>query len=164
MRVARQAKARTTSTQTSQEQVPVERPSVPPGLTRLPGHAARRTSERREYARARLALSLSVSRIAGQAIARRAILRTKDISSSGAFFLYPRRIAPGTPLALEVSLLDGRPRHRAVRMCTEAHVVRAKAVGKPGWYGLAVAFDDIRYHRDESLLGRSKLQASLSGS
>lgn len=107
-----------------------------------------RAQERRGYVRARLALPLHVSRIAGQASSAAPTLHVQDISSSGAFFMYPQRIEPGTPLALEVSLIEERPRHRAVRMCVDAHVVRAETAGKAGWHGLAVAFDDIRYMRN----------------
>jgi hypothetical protein len=102
-----------------------------------------------------MALSLFVRRIAGQPSDRPVPLHTVDISPSGASFLYPHRIDPGTPLLLEVALLDQRRRHRAVRMSTDAHVVRAEAASKRGWHALAVAFDDIRYERGEHSLAHS---------
>lgn len=131
MRVAHQTKSRTTAT-----------PEAPVG----------RIHERRAYVRARLPLPLWVCRIAGQASSIPPMLRIQDISSSGAFFLYPERIDPGTPLSLEVSLIEERRRHRAVRMCVDAHVVRTEAAGKAGWHGLAVAFDDIRYVRNRQFV------------
>ena len=121
-----------------------------------------RVHERRAYVRARLALPLCVCRIAGQASSATPMLRVHDISSSGAFFMYPDRIEPGTPLVLEVSLIEERPRHRAVRMCVDAHVVRAEAAGKPGWHGLAVAFDDIRYVRNGHYGKPSALATALA--
>jgi len=121
-----------------------------------------RLRERRAYVRARLALPLCVSRVAGQTSCATPVLRVHDISSSGAFFMYPHRIDPGTPLALEVSLLEERPRHRAVRMCVDAHVVRAEAAGEPGWHGLAVAFDDIRYVRNGHYVKPPALATALA--
>jgi hypothetical protein len=109
-----------------------------------------------------MALALSVRRVAGQPSSESLTLRTIDISSSGALFLYPQRIEPGTPLRIEVTLIEERLRHRAVRMCTDAHVVRAQTNGKPGWYALAVAFDEIGYERDEHLLRRSEPRAAGS--
>ncbi len=140
MRVARQSKSKTTLASESQ---------------------IARVLERRAYVRARLPLTLCVARVAGQASSEPPVLRLRDISSSGAFFLYPEKIEPGTPLALEVSLIRERRRHRAVRMCVDAHVVRAEAAGKAGWHGLAVAFDDIRYVRNEDLIGRSSRPTDL---
>jgi len=110
-----------------------------------------RVLERRAYVRARLKLPLCVSRIAGQAT-EAPTLHVHDISSSGAYFIYPDRIEPGTPMTLEVSLIEERRRHRAVRMCVDAHVVRTKDAGKPGWHGLAVAFDEIRFVRNGHVL------------
>jgi hypothetical protein len=102
-----------------------------------------------------MTLSLAVRRVAGQPSSQTLALRTIDISSSGASFLYPHRIEPGTPLRIEVTLIEERLRHRAVRMCTDAHVVRAEAAEKSDWHTLAVVFDEIGYERDEHLLARS---------
>src|SRR5579871_2431845 len=98
-----------------------------------PAAPGNRNHERRAYVRARLTLPVWVCRIAGQASPAPPPLRIHDISSSGAFFLYPEKIDPGTPLSLEVSLIEERRRHRAVRMCVDAHVVRAEAAEKSGW-------------------------------
>lgn len=114
---------------------------------RIP-YAVGRTHERRAYMRVRLALSLRVRRIAGQREERARPLRTVDVSSSGAYFLSPRRMEPGTPIQLELLIVDRPLGGGSVRMCTEAHVVRADRRSNPGWYGLAVAFDDISFLRD----------------
>jgi hypothetical protein len=111
-----------------------------------------RPNERRAYARARLSLPLQIERVGGQRHKQTYPLRTTDISSSGLFFLSPIRMEAGTPIELEVKLI-GEPVARAtVHMSAIAHVVRAEAAEKPGWYGVAAAFDDIRYRRDEHLL------------
>ena len=119
--------------------------------TAAPELPVERTFERRAYVRARLKLPLCVCRIAGQA-AEAPTLHVHDISSSGAYFIYPHRVEPGTPVTLEVSLIEERRRHRAVRMCVDAHVVRTTDAGRPGWHGLAVAFDEIRFVRNGQFL------------
>ena len=77
----------------------------PQEILRVPTQAVGRAQERRAYPRARLSLSLSVRRIAGQP-GEHDHLRTEDISSNGVFFLYPQHIEPGTPIELEVLLVD----------------------------------------------------------
>lgn len=122
----------------------------PQGIPRVPTHAVGRVEERRAYARARLSLSLSVRCIAGQN-SEQDPLRTEDISSNGVFFLSPQRIDPGTPIELEVLLVDRALGRGSVRMRTMAHVVRAETSHATGWHGLAATFDDISFTRDESL-------------
>lgn len=93
---------------------------------------------------------MHVHRVAGQREFDAAPLRTKDISSSGVYFLSPRRIEPGTPVELQVVLVD-RPFDRpSVLMRTEAHVVRVEKASRTGWHGVAVAFDDISFSQGAS--------------
>jgi hypothetical protein len=126
----------------------------PKGIARVPTHAVRPPDERRAYARARLSLPLWVKRIAGQRERLEEPLRTANISSSGVLFLCPQRIEPGTPIEIEVCLVD-RPFGRGtVRMRTEAHIVRAEPASRPGWHALAATFDDISFHREEPLPSR----------
>ncbi len=123
-------------------------------MARVPTHAVRPPEERRAYARAKLSLPLRVKRIAGQREQKGELLRTANISSSGVLFLYPQRIEPGTPVEIEVCLVD-RPFGRGtVRMKTEAHIVRAEAASRPGWHMLAATFDDITFQREEPLPSR----------
>jgi hypothetical protein len=130
----------------------------PKGIARVPTHTVGRARERRRYTRARLALPLVLQRIAGQRSSSHHSLRTRDISSSGIFFLSPKRMDPGTPVELEV-LLVSRPLGRgAVRMCAEAHVVRAEPTDNEGLYGVAVTFDDITYRRDDSTPSRRPIR------
>jgi hypothetical protein len=126
----------------------------PKGIARVPTHAVRPVEERRSYTRARLSLPLRLKRIAGQRKYKDQLLRTANISSCGVLFLCPQRIEPGTPLEIEVLLVD-RPLGRgSVRMTTEAHVVRAQPSSRHGWHALAAAFDDITFQRDEPLPSR----------
>jgi hypothetical protein len=126
----------------------------PKGIARVPTHAVRPPEERRAYARAKLSLPMRVRRIAGQKERSTEPLRTSNISSSGVLFLCPHRIEPGTPIQIEVCLID-RPFGRGtVRMKTEAHIVRAEPAARPGWHSLAATFDDITFQREEALPSR----------
>jgi hypothetical protein len=130
----------------------------PKGIARVPTHAVRPPEERRAYARAKLSLPLRVKRIAGQRELLGEALRTTNISSSGVLFLCPQRIEPGTPVEIEVCLVD-RPFGRGtVRMRTEAHIVRAETSSRPGWHSLAATFDDITFQREEPLPSRFQRQ------
>jgi hypothetical protein len=126
----------------------------PKGIARVPTHAVRAPEERRAYARAKLSLPLRVKRVAGQLERRGEPLRTTNISSSGVLFLSPNLIEPGTPVALEVCLVD-RPFGRgSVKMTTEAHIIRSESAPRPGWHYVAAAFDDITFEREEPLPSR----------
>ncbi len=119
------------------------------GFLRVPTHAVAVVDERRAYPRAALSLPLRLKRVGGQREPQPVTLLTKNISSSGVYFLCPRWIEPGTPIELEVGLVD-RPLGRgSVRMTTAAHIVRVDPTDTPGWHGLAASFDDITFQRDE---------------
>jgi hypothetical protein len=126
----------------------------PRGISRVPTHAVRPVEERRAYARAKLSLPLRLKRIAGQREHNYHTLRTTNISSSGVLFQCPQRIEPGTPIEIEVCLVDRPLGQGTVRMMTEAHVVRAEACPDAGWHSLAASFDDISFQRDEALPAR----------
>jgi PilZ domain len=130
----------------------------PKGIARVPTHAVRHVEERRAYTRAKLSLPLRLKRIAGQREHKHQSLRTTNISSSGVLFHYPQRINPGTPIEIEICLVD-RPFGRGtVKMKTEAHVVRAESAPRHGWHALAVTFDDITFLREEPLPSRFQRQ------
>ena len=126
----------------------------PKGIARVPTHAVRPVEERRAYTRAKLSLPLRLKRIAGQREHGDHALRTTNISSSGVLFLCPRRIEPGTPIEIEVCLVDRPSGRGTVLMKTEAHIVRAEPASRPGWHALAATFDDITFQRDEPLPSR----------
>jgi hypothetical protein len=123
----------------------------PKGISRVPTHAIRPVEERRAYARAKLSLPLRLVRVAGKRENKQQTLRTANISSSGVLFLCPQRIEPGTPIEIQVCLVDRPLGQGTVRMMTEAHIVRAEPASEPGWHSLAAIFDDISFHRDEHL-------------
>jgi len=129
----------------------------PYGFARVPTHAVGVVDDRRAYPRAALSLPLRLKRVAGQREPSAVTLLTKNISSSGVYFLSPRWIEPGTPIELEVALVDRPIGQGSVRMTTAAHVVRVEPTNTPGWHGLAATFDDISFQRDEPIPPRYQI-------
>ncbi len=120
-------------------------------FARVATHVVGVAQERRVCPRAVLCLPLRLVRVAGQQEPVPVTLVTRNISSSGVFFLAPLPIDPGTPIEIEVGLVD-RPLGRGnVRMCTAAHVVRLARAETPGWHGIAATFDDFDFQRDDTV-------------
>ena len=118
---------------------------------RVPTHAVGVAEDRRRCPRACLCLPLQLTSIDGHAEALPVTLVTKNISSTGIYFLAPRVIEPGTAIELEVALVE-RPLGRgSVRLRTAAHVVRIDLCEIPGWNGFAASFDDIDFQRDDRI-------------
>ncbi|MFZ0640367.1 MAG: PilZ domain-containing protein [Candidatus Acidiferrales bacterium] len=116
---------------------------------RVPTHAISVAEDRRRSPRAYLSLPLQLTSIEGRSEAAPITLVTKNISSSGIYFLAPRNIEPGTAIELQVALIE-RPLGRgSVRLKTAAHVVRMEECDVPGWFGFAASFDDIDFDRDD---------------
>lgn len=121
----------------------------PRRFTRVPTHAIGVARERRGYPRASLSLPMRLTRIGDRVEPVPVTLVTRDISSSGIYFLAPREIEPGTAIELEVALVDRPLGHGRVQMCTAAHVIRAEDSDTPGWRGYAATFDDFALRRDD---------------
>jgi hypothetical protein len=116
---------------------------------RVPTHAISVAEDRRRSPRACLSLPLQLTSIEGCSEMAPVTLVTKNISSTGIYFLAPRSIAPGTAIELQVALIE-RPLGRgSVRLRTAAHVVRIEDCDVPGWSGFAASFDDIDFDRDD---------------
>jgi hypothetical protein len=123
-------------------------------FTRVPTHAVGVHPEHREYPRASLKLPLRLRTVGGVPEEFPTTLVTRDISSTGVYFLSPRQLAPGTPIELEVVLVS-RPMGRGnVVIATMAHVQRVEAAAMPGWYGVAACFDDVEFDRDDRVPSR----------
>lgn len=123
----------------------------PRHFARVPTHTVGVASERRRNPRASLALPLRLIRVGGQGELAAVTLVTRNISSSGIYFLAPREFEPGTAVELEVALVERPIGMGSVRMCTAAHIVRAEDSGTPGWWGYAASFDDFAFRRDDVL-------------
>jgi len=115
----------------------------------VPTHAVGVAEERRRYPRASLALPLRLTRVGSTPEPIPVTLVTRNISSSGVYFLAPREIAPGTSIELEVALVERPLGFGTVQMCTAAHIVRAEDCELPGWRGYAASFDDFALRRDD---------------
>lgn len=123
----------------------------PRRFSRVPTHAIGVAAERRRYPRASLCLPLRLTRV-GDVMERIPVtLVTRNISSSGVFFLAPREIEEGTSIELEVALIDRPLGFGRVQMCTSAHIVRTEQTDVPGWHGYAASFDDFALERDDAI-------------
>ncbi|MGH9710365.1 MAG: PilZ domain-containing protein, partial [Candidatus Acidiferrales bacterium] len=132
----------------SPEEITREIPQ-PRKFLRVPTHAVSVAEDRRRCPRACLCLPLQLTSIGGCIEALPVTLVTKNISSTGIYFLAPRVIDPGTAIELEVALVERPHGCGRVRLRTAAHVVRIDACEVPGWSGFAASFDDIDFQRDD---------------
>ena len=121
----------------------------PRRFTRVPTHAIGVARERRRYPRASLCLPLRLISVGETAEPFPIALVTRNISSSGIFFLAPRELHAGTAIELEVSLTERPLGQGRVRMCTAAHIIRTENTDTPGWHGYAASFDDFALQRDD---------------
>ena len=121
----------------------------PRKFERVPTHAVGVAHERRRYPRACLCLPLRLTRIEGIVEPIPVTLVTRNISSSGVFFLAPRELKLGTAIELEVALVERPLGFGRVEMCTAAHIVRSEECDTPGWRGYAASFDDFALKRDD---------------
>jgi hypothetical protein len=123
----------------------------PRRFARVPTHAVGVADDRRRSPRASLSLPLRLIRVGATPEATPVTLVTRNISSSGIYFLAPREMDPGTAIELEVALVDRPQGYGRVQMCTAAHIVRSEESDMPGWRGYAASFDDFALQRDDVL-------------
>lgn len=121
----------------------------PRRFARVPTYAVGVARENRRYPRAKLSLPLRLIGVSGVRQSFPVTLVTRNISSSGIYFLAPRRIDVGAAVELEVALVDRPIGQGRVQMYTAAHVVRAEATETPGWWGYAATFDDFALEHDD---------------
>jgi hypothetical protein len=120
-------------------------------FARVPTHAVGIFPEQREYPRASLRLPLRLRGVAGRPEDFPITLVTRDISSTGVFFLCPRELALGTVIELEVVLVS-RPMGRGnVVIVSKARITRLEAAAMPGWFGIAASFDELEFDRDDNV-------------
>jgi hypothetical protein len=142
---------RVVEVQTLTTSVPAVGKPGPRRFARIPTHAIGVASERRRAPRASLSLPLRLVRVAGIEESIPVTLVTRNISSTGIYFLAPRKFEPGTAIELEVALVERPQGQGRVQMCTAAHIIRAEEVDTPGWHGYAATFDDFALRRDDVL-------------
>jgi len=133
---------------------PLPCPAQPRRFVRVPTHAVGVHPEQREYPRATLNLPLRLRSVGGVSQESPTTLVTRDISSTGVYFLCPRQLALGTSIELEIVLVSKPLGLGNVVVATMAHVLRTEAAAMPGWHGIAAAFDDVQFDRDDRIPSR----------
>lgn len=121
----------------------------PRRFARVPTHAVGVHPEHREYPRATLKLPLRLRSVNDVPEESPITLVTRDISSTGVYFLSPRPLAIGLSVEIEVVLVSKPMGHGNVVLATKAHVQRYEPASTPGWYGVAASFDDVQFGRDD---------------
>ncbi len=134
--------------------LPLLTDTQPRRFVRVPTHAVGVHPEHREYPRATLRLPLRLRSVDGVVERFPVTLVTRDISSTGVYFLCPKQIAASTPIELEIVLVS-RPMGRGnVVAATRARVQRIEPAAMPGWFGIAASFDDLAFDRDDKVPAR----------
>jgi hypothetical protein len=134
--------------------VPLVTETQPRRFARVPTHAVGVHPEHREYPRATLRLPLRLRSVNNVPEEFPITLVTRDISSSGVFFLCPKKLAIGMSIELEIVIVS-RPMGRGnVVVATTARVRRLEPAATPGWFGVAVLFDDMSFDRDDRVPSR----------
>src|SRR5256884_159480 len=129
-------------------------PLQPRRFLRVPTYAVGVHPEHREYPRATLNLPLRLRAAGGVPEESPITLVTRDISSTGVYFLCPRQLVAGASIELEIILVSKPLGLGNVVVATMAHVCRAETAAMPGWYGIAAAFDDVQFDRDDRIPSR----------
>ena len=126
----------------------------PRRFARVPTHAVGVHPEHRVYPRATLKLPLRLRSVDHVTEDFPITLVTRDISSTGVYFLCPRPLATGALLELEIVLVSKPMGHGNVVLATRAHVQRSDPAATPGWHGIAASFDDVEFDRDDRVPSR----------
>ncbi len=134
--------------------VPLLRPAQPRRFVRVPTHAVGVHPEQRQHPRAALKLPLRLRAVGGVPEEYPITLVTRDISSTGVYFLCPKHLAVRTPIELEIVLVSKPLGLGNVVAVTMAHVCRTEAAAMPGWHGVAASFDDVAFDRDDRVPAR----------
>ena len=133
---------------------PLLRPAQSRRFVRVPTHAVGMHPEQREYPRASLNLPLRLRSAGGVPEEFPITLVTRNISSTGVYFLSPKQLTVGASVELEIVLVSKPLGLGNVVAVTTARVCRAEPVATPGWHGIAAAFDDVQFDRDDRIPSR----------
>jgi hypothetical protein len=130
---------------------PLLQPTMPRRFARVPTHAIGVVPDHREYPRATLRLPLRLRGVAGVAERFPITLVTRDISSTGVYFLSPKPLPVGASIELEIVLVSRPMGCGNVLMATMAQVRRVDTAAMPNWFGIAASFDDLQFGRDDGV-------------
>src|SRR6267154_238563 len=126
----------------------------PRRFARVPTHTVGVHPEHREYPRATRKPPLRLPIINNTPEEFPVTLVTRDISSTGVYFLCPRPLPVGASIEIDVVLVSKPMGHGSVVLATRAHVQRHEPASMPGWYGIAASFDDVQFDRDDRVPSR----------
>src|SRR5271168_381157 len=133
---------------------PLLQPTLPRRFVRVPTYAVGVVPEHREYPRATLKLPLRLRSVNGAAEEFPITLVTRDVSSTGVYFLAPKTIAKGATVELEIVLVSRPMGCGNVVIATTATVRRVEPAAVPTWFGIAASFDDLQFGRDDGVPNR----------
>jgi hypothetical protein len=134
--------------------LPLLRAPQPRRFVRVPTHAVGVHLEQRECPRASLRLPLKLRSVNGAMEEFPVTLVTRDISSSGVFFLCPKSLAVNTEIELDIVLVSRPLGYGNVVVSSKARIRRVEPANMPGWFGIAASFDDFAFDRDDHIPGR----------
>jgi PilZ domain len=134
--------------------MPLRSDPQPRRFARVPTHAVGVHPEQREYPRATLRLPLRLRSVNNVPEEFPVTLVTRDISSTGVYFLCPKQLEAGAFVELEIVLVSRPMGHGNVVLTTRAHVLRHEPATVPGWFGIAASFDDVQFDRDDHMPSR----------
>ena len=126
----------------------------PRRFVRVPTHAVGVHLEQRECPRASLKLPLKLRSVNGVLEDFPVTLVTRDISSSGVFFLCPKSLSPETEIELDIVLVSRPLGYGNVVVSSKARIRRVEPANMPGWFGIGASFDDFAFDRDDHIPGR----------
>ncbi len=133
---------------------PLLRPQLPRRFIRVPTHAVGVHPEHREYPRASLKLPLKLHSVEGIVEDFPITLVTRDISSTGVYFLCPKELPMNSVIGLHIVLVSRPLGQGNVVMASNAIVRRVHPAAVPGWFGIAANFDDVSFDRDDFIPSR----------
>jgi hypothetical protein len=133
---------------------PLLRSTQPRRFVRVPTHAVGVHTEHREYPRATLKLPLRLRSVDGVTENFPVTLVTRDISSTGVYFLCPKQLTKGRSIELEIVLVHKPLGLGNVVMVSRARVCRSEKAAMPGWSGVAASFEDVQFDRDDCIPSR----------
>jgi hypothetical protein len=131
--------------------MPLLRSPQPRRFVRVPTHAVGVHLEHRECPRASLKLPLKLRSVSGLGEDYPVSLVTRDISSSGVYFLCPKSLVVGTSIELDIVLVSRPLGYGNVVVSSKASVRRSEPANMPGWFGIAASFDDFAFDRDDNI-------------
>jgi PilZ domain len=135
--------------------------TMPRRFVRVPTYAVGVLPEHREYPRATLRLPLRLRSVSGVPEEFPVTLVTRDLSSTGVYFLSPKLLPMGATVELEIVLVSRPMGCGNVVIATLAQVRRVEPAATPKWFGIAASFDDLQFGRDDGIPARFDFPTNL---